>query len=67
MSRTSQPYIGSPLRKVMRAEGQSQRSVEFRIRALEDRIAECKRYYPWPALIESLTEDIEHLKGMLTK
>lgn len=66
MSRTSQPYCGTPLKRVMYAEGQSKRSIEFRIKDLQHRIAECRRFYPWPALIESFEQDIERLRAMLT-
>jgi hypothetical protein len=48
------------------AEGKmTKRRARSMSRVIRDRIADCERFYPWPALVESLQRDIERLKVYL--
>lgn len=41
------------------------RVIQLAILRIENNIAECERFYPWPALIQSWKADIEQLKAAL--
>jgi hypothetical protein len=40
-------------------------SIRRTITLLQARIDECERFYPWPALVQSLKADIEMLRARL--